>query len=237
MKSPVIYIFCFMVACNVCAQERNQEMIIDDNINLYLKAVNNYAVIYTGKEEPIYNVRTTNHQYLNTLEFRIGEFSYNGRVYRDVFLRLNQDKEELIVMNPNRTLSIIVPKDRLDYAIIDSMYILFHKPESANGLEMPEGYYVRVYNGDHEVWKRETCFLNSVIKDNNLEYFFEKRLRMYIYKDGIYYPVKSKKSVLRLFDSEKKDIKRLIKRYSLSFKNEPERSIVNVISYIDKLNK
>ena len=237
MKSPVIYIFCFMVACSVCAQEQNPEMIIDDNINSYLKAVNNYAVIYTGKEEPVYNVRTLNHPYLDTYEFRIGELSYEGRVYKDAMLRLNHDIGELIIMNPNKTLSIIVPKDRLDYAIIDSLYILYHKPVSADGMELQEGFYVRTYKGDHEIWRRETCFLNTNIKDHELEYFFEKKLRIYIYKDGVYNLVKNKGSLLNFFASKKKELKKYIKQNGLSFNKDPDMVIVYVTRYYDNLNK
>ena len=240
MERYITLMICsLLITFNMLAQNYSAVAgkINDDNISSYLGAINNHAVIYTGKEEPMYNVRTTNHPYLNTIEFKKGELSYDGRVYKDVMLRLNCNIDELTVMNPDRTLSIIVPKDRVDYAVIDSMYIIYHKPKPADRMGMSEGYYVRTYNGDCQVWKRETCFLKNVIKDYEVEYLFAKKLKIYIYKDGTYYPVKRKGSVLKLFASKRRELSKIIKQSGLSFSSNPEKVVVEATKYYDKLNK
>ena len=236
MRNFVIFIFLLLVSYNVFAQEHKTDSIIKDNINSYFNVVKSNAVIFTGKEEPVYGYKTSNHPYLNSMEFRKGELYYKGRVYPDVMLRLNHDIEEITVMNIDRSLSIIIPKNRLDYAIIDSLLILYQKPESADGLVLPEGYYVRIYNGNYQVWKRETCYLNTRIIDYVIEHFFEKNLRIYIYKDGIYNPVRSKRSVLKLFASKKKDLKKFIKQAGLNFNSSPDKAIYEVTKYYEEIN-
>ena len=236
MKRTAVYMFCFLIAYNVCAQEQNP-ITINDNVNSYFNTVKEYSVIYTGKEEPKYANSYTNHPYLNTDAFRRGLVSFDGRTYPDVLLRLNQNKEELVTMSPDNRFAIIIPRDRVDYAVIDSQLILYHKPESADGSLLPQGFYVRTYDGDCQVWKRELYFQTSKVTDYQVEYFFKENARIYIYKNGIYHPVNSKKSVLKLFDSNKKELKSYIKMSQIKFRNNPESAIVAVTKYYDELNK
>ena len=209
----------------------------DENQQAYFNSVSNHAIIYTGKIEPRYLFKILNHPYLDTDAFRKGTLSYDGVVYPDVMIRLNQNQEELIVLSPDKRFATIVPRDRVGYASIDSLYICYGKPESANGQVLPEGYYVRLHNQDCQVWKRELFLLNSNIKDMTLEYFFEKKSKYYIYKDHIYYPVNNKRSVLKLFMSKKKELRKFIRQQGLNFRNDPDRSIVAVTDYYESLNK
>lgn len=230
MKIFLTSLCCFLITCCVCAQE-------EGNIRSYLNAANNYALIYTGKEEPRYKVKILNHPYLDTEEFREGALQLDGKLYLDVMMRLNQDLEELVVLSPNRSFSVLVPKEQLDYAVIDSLFIIYHKPVSADGKILPEGYYIRMYDGKCQVWKRKTSFLNTRINDMSLEYFFENSTKMYVYKEGIYHPVSNKRSVFKLFVSKKKELKKIVKQSGLNYRENPEKALVVIAKYYDELSK
>ena len=239
MKRYIIFLCSILVAINLFAQKENTSVVVDDNITSYLTAVNEYSVIYSGKEEPIYRNYISNHPYLGTDGFRKGLVSFDGRIYPDLLLRLNQDLGELIVWTPGNR-SIMIPKDRIDYAIIESsepLLLLYHTPESADGSVLPEGFYVRLHNGESQVWKRETAALLSKIVDYQVEYYFAKRSRIYVYMNGTYYPVSSKKSLLKLFSSKKSELKNYIKQSKLNFRKDTENAIVAAAEYFDELNK
>ncbi len=237
MKIFLTFFFCFLATYHAFPQKQVDIQEVDDNVKSYLSTVKNYASIYNGKEEPRYKVKILNHPYLDTEEFRKGVLYFDGRVYSNMMMRLNQDLEELAILSPDKSYSILVPRDRVEHATIDSLFITYHKPVSADGKVLPEGYYVRMYRGECEVWKRKASFLNSKINDLVLEYFFENNTKIYIRKDGIYYPVSTKRSVLKLFASEKKELKRKIKQSGLNYKESPERAIVAITGFYDNLNK
>lgn len=232
MRIFLISMSCFLTAFCLYGQE-----LADKNVRIYIKTVHNHASIYSGKEEPRYKVKIQNHPYLDTETFRKGTLRLNGTIYPDVLMRLNQDLEELAVMSPNSHYSILIPREQLDYAQIDSLFIVYRQPVSANGRVLPKGYYIRIYDGETQVWKRKISFLNSRIHDLSLEYFFENTTRMYVYKDGIYHPVNSKKSLLKLFASQKKELKKRMKQSGLSYRENPEHTVVGVTRYYDELNK
>ena len=236
MRRNVIIICSILMTINLFAQKGDISIEIDDNINSYFTAVNELAVIFSGKEEPAYANYISNHPYLDTVGFRKGSISFDGRIYPNLLLRLNQDLEELIVWTPNNR-RIMIPREMLDYAMIESLLILYHKPESADGRILSEGFYIRTYNGENKVWKRETASLMSKIVDYQMDYYFVKRPRIYVYMDGIYYPVSSKKSILKLFSSQKSELKNFIKQHKLNFRNNTENAIIAVANYYDELNK
>ena len=237
MKNIIICILSFLITCEICAQEQNTATKIDNDVSSYFELVNVFSVIYSGKEEPKYTKLFVNHPYLNTDEFRKGLISYENRVYPDVMLRLNQEKEELIILSPDSRFSVIVPRDRLDYAIIDSLLIVYDRPESADGKTLPQGYYIRVHNGDCQVWKREKYLQLTKTKDYQMINEFEKKIWRYIYKNGIFHQVRSKKSVLKVFDTNKKELNSYIKQHGLNFRKNPEAAIVALTYYYDELNK
>ena len=237
MRKVNIYIFSFLISINICAQEQNYEAIINDNINSYLNAINNNALLYSSKIEPSYGFIIQNHPYLHKKEFMKGTISLEGRVYHNVMLRLNQEIEEIMTKPPTTNFSLLIPRDKFEYALIDSLYILYHIPESANGKLLPKGFYIRIYNGEYQVWKREIFYLTNKIDALISNYNYEKQLRIYIYKDGNYNPVKNKRSVLKLFSSKKKVLNKFIKQSGLKFSENPDKAIVAITKYYDELKK
>jgi len=237
MKIILSFAFFILSICNLCAQKQANTNIADINAKKYFNATKNHASIYSGRQEQRYMYKTTNHPYLDTEQFRTGTLSVNGCVYPDVPMRLNQDVEELVILSPNRIFSIFVPKEDLDYAIIDSLYIVYHKPVSADGKNMPEGYYVRLYNGETQVWKRKLFFLTSKVVSQMVEYMFENNTKRYILIDGTYYTVNSKRSLLKQFAPKKKELKKMLKNTGLKYRDDPEKAIVAITRYYDELNK
>jgi len=206
-----------------------KEMVIS-----FVQSAENQLIIYAGKIEPFYPNYVVGHPYLDTNEFRNGILSYDGVVYPDIMLRLNLHTGQLTVSPPHRRNNVIIPSERFDYAIIDSLYIFYNKPEK-DIPALSEGYVVRLHNGKYPVFKRERQFLNTSIKERVVEMSFNKRRSIYIYADGKYNQVNSKGALLKLFKSKKKELNQFIKQHRLNFKTSPESSIVAVTRYYETL--
>jgi len=234
MKIRLIFIYIFFAAFYLSAQRQSDIPVMNKSAELYLETVENYATIYSGRQEPKYFVKTVNHPYLDTQEFRTGTLSIDGCVYTDIPMRLNHYIDELTVISPNKYFSVIVPRENFDYAIIDSLYIVDNKLEDIEGSILQEGYFVRIYNGESEVWKRRKSVLNTRIRDNEFESYFEQHTNIYVYKDGAYFPVSNKRSVFKLFDSKKKELKRKFRQSGLTYNKDPEKAIVVIAGFYDE---
>lgn len=207
---------------------------LEQQVASYLAVAAGQSVIHSGKEESKYVASMLNHPYLYTEEYKTGTLSFDGVLYTDVMLRLNQHTEELIILSPDKRFNVIVPTDRVDYATIGPYYIFYNVPEKGIGT-LPRGYYVRLHDGKHPVLKRETCFPQTQIRDKEVEYSFALKNRLYIYKDHVYHSVYSKRSVLKLFKTKKKELKKFIKEHDLNFRGAPDSSVALVTEYYETL--
>jgi hypothetical protein len=66
---------------------------------------------------------------------------------------------------------------------------------------------------------------------------FQHTVKYYICKDDIYYPVKSKASVLKVFRSHKKELNDFIRAHRLNFRRQTEASIVAVVQQYESLSR
>lgn len=215
-------------------QDTNSGNSLQENIDAYFKAAYGNAVIYTGREEVKYPSSFLNDPYLYTKEYKEGTLTYDGVFYPDVRLRLNCHKEELVTLSPDGRYNVVLLTERVDSASIGNLFLFYNRPATGIG-ELPAGYFVRLHNGRHPVLKRETCFLQSNIKDMKVENSFAKINRLYILKDGTYKQVKSKGGVLKLFKPKKKELKRYIKDSGLNYKASPDEFVSAVTRYYETL--
>lgn len=200
----------------------------------YFSDVSDYAIIYTGKEEIKYPAYMINHPYLYTSEYKKANLSFDGVLYPNVKLRLNLHLEELVVQSEDGRFNVVVPTDCVDFATMDGNYIFYNVPQTGIK-QFSKGYYVRFHNGKYPVYKRETCFIQSVIKDMKIEASFVRKNRLYVYKDDVYHMVGSKRAVLKLFSTKKRELKRFIKEQGLNYKKTPDEFVKRVTLYYETL--
>jgi len=237
MKRPLILSFCLLIAWQAFSQIPDipsPTSTMKGGIISYLAVADNSAVIYSGKEEQTYPTNISNHPYYVSDQYQQGTLSFDGVEYHGVSMRLNVASEELIVSLPGRFFNVIVPRDRLDYAILNS-YPLFYNGYAVKENSLPEGYFLLIHKGNNSVLRRETAFLSEQITGRSLNRFFAKKVRYYIYKDGQYHSVDSKGALLKLFKNQKKELNRFIKQQNLNFRNSTEYAIVSVVEYYEKL--
>lgn len=129
-----------------------------------------------------------------------------------------------------------MPSDRVDYAEFHGYDIFYRYPDERSG-NLPEGYYLRLYEGKCTVLGKWSCILSKTIKDMKLDESFDQSVKYYIRKEGVYYTVRSKGSVLKVLKSKKKELARYIKRRKLDFKHAPEEAIVAVVRQYEQLNE
>ncbi|MCD7977447.1 MAG: hypothetical protein LUG51_09900 [Tannerellaceae bacterium] len=206
----------------------------EQQVDNYFEHVGLYSPLYSGKEQIKYATHIKNDPYLKNPGYDEGSLLFDGVFYPKVYMRLDLYRNELLVRTPDNRFNIIVPNEKVSYLTLHSYYIFYHYPDEKPG-SPPEGYYLRLYEGKHTVLERKNRGYLESIRDMKLEGEFVNRDRYYIYKDGKYYPVKSKSAVLKFFDSHKRELKQFIKQNRLNFRTDPDQAIVAVVKHYEKL--
>lgn len=236
LKTNLIVVIVFCVAVQLEAQEMPKVTgLIPDKVGVeYLNSVGDQAVIFNGKEQIAYDLNYTNHPYFLTSEYVPGDLWYNQVLYKDIPLRLDLYRDEIVTHMPGTPYNIIIEKEKATEALIGGYRVIRH--EEGLWLNVPKGnYLILLYDGHSPVVKKYLVASEQRIVDQHVEYTFRLRERFYVNKDGVCYPVSNKGSVLKLFPDKKKELAAYIKQHKLNFRKEREQSIVAVVAYYNEI--
>ena len=102
----------FLCVCALAIVTARAQDAVDD----YVSSAAGQSVIYHGKEQLKYPTSIRNHPYLKSEKYVPGDLSFEGILYKDVKMRLDLYKNELLLLSPDNRYNIVLPSDRVDYA-------------------------------------------------------------------------------------------------------------------------
>ena len=209
------------------SQERCEA--VDSAAMAYFRTVNSYSPLYYGTEYEGYP-RTTNHPYLIDDQYTKARLSYQHVIYPEVLLRLDLNRNELIVRSPGFRNIVLFPGN-VDFTEMHGKHIIYFQKDSLSGCPS-SGYYILLYSGNYTVLEKRNAQLMEKTSPGLLERYFDFTTRYYLLKDGIYYTIKNKQGLLKVLHPFKKELKRFISSHRLNFKDDAEEFLIlTVIEY------
>jgi len=152
-------------------------------------------------------------------------------------LRIDVYKNQLLTLTPNGLYHVIIQNDKLEKLHLNGYHIIYNYPPTPALINLPEGFYINLYDGSYSVWENQSCILNERIENDRLHYRFIKRNRYYVYKDDKYHLVNNKNALLKLFGSKKRDLLQFMKQEHLNFNQYPAETIVKVVIHYENLTR
>jgi hypothetical protein len=198
----------------------------------------------TFEDQILYNGRIWRNQYLNlendqflfTTEFLPGSVSINGKSFTGIVIKYDIYNDEII------TRADIPGLVQLNKEMVDSFSLSFQNKIyrfskiTDDTLSILRGYVNVLYNGKSALYRRYIKELYHMQGQTVNDKFFQKN-QLYFVNDKVVYPINSKRDLFTIFKEEKPQIREFIRKNNLEVsKREPE-SFVPVVKYIDSLIK
>lgn len=202
----------------------------------YLKEVQGYASIYRGEIEKAYSQTSyKNMPYYKTEMFVEADLFYNNREYRNVRMRYDTYKDQMLVETPENR-SMILNAEKVQKVSMYDRLILNLK--SLGESKLKAGFYFILYEGEQlSILSKETCSRRRVLSSNMEHYLFEPKTNYYVRYEGQYYPVKNKSTFIRLFPQYKKSLNKFAKDNHLNFREFREENMIVMGNYCNELIK
>ncbi len=191
--------------------------------------------LYNGFEPSSYNYQTKGHPFFLTDQMEKGSIWYDGFKYKDRLLSYNLFQNEVITMHFNNVYRFSLINEKLQsFSIGDHIFVKLDA-DSGNGSVISTGFYDRLYNGQSvSVFAQRTKSLEEHITAQNLETYFVQHNRYFIKIGGTYYLVSNKKSVLKLFGKQKKQIQDFLRKNKIKFRRDREYAMVRIAGFADQ---
>jgi hypothetical protein len=164
-----------------------------------------------------------------------GSVMYDGILYPNVQLLYDIVLEEVVVEHFNKYYKIILPKQRVTHFSLLNHTFQWINTDSLQKPVLSTGFYENLYEGKVKLLAKRTKIMEESIDAGRVEKEFIQINRFFIAKDNKYYPVKNKKSVLKVFDEHKKEIRKYFRSLRINFKEDREAAIVKMTQHYDKI--
>jgi len=205
-------------------------------ISVYAAAVGSNARLYTGSQYKEVEVHDydAGHPFFYSNDWSTGSVFYDGQHYTRVDMLYDVTLDKVIIENPYSDAKIELIQDRVAGFSMAGHHFVHLAADTSSRSNLPSGFYDVLYNNGLKVFAKRSKEIVQKIDTGLEKKNFKEKNRYFIYKKGIYFPVKSKSSLLRVLGDRKTILKREIANHKIDFNQNRESAISQVARFYDE---
>jgi hypothetical protein len=237
----LVILIAILPVCTVFGQSASSDSSFRENAiryanARYVRSTTDQARLYNGAEYVGHPPNIKGHPYIDSL-WRTGSVTYDGVDYQNI--RLLYDLVDDVVVAPHID---SVYRMKLQSIKINRFSIPNHNfvrivRDTANNIGLRTGFYDQLYDGRSKVLARRVKTIKTEYVQNTVKEEYLTENSFYIQKNGVFYPVKSKQSVLSLFADQKKTLRKYLRENRIKFAKERETAIVKLSHLYDESSR
>ena len=214
-------------------------------INFHNSVLKENIHLYNGWQDPGYNHLAIGHPYFMADSIQVGNVYYDDTYYPNVSMLYNLVNDDVIIVQYavtrdttdseyKTTLRMDLVRNKIQsFSLPGHEFMRLHADSAAIG--MPEGFYERMYNGKTKLFVKRVKLYVEEVKGNELERRYDLTTTYYIFKNGKYNNIRSKKGLLALLKDKKNELNAFIRSNKKRFKRNKELMIFETTKYYDQL--
>jgi hypothetical protein len=176
------------------------------------------------------------HQFFEQRRWLNGMVLYDGQQFDSIPMLYDLFRDEVVIRHFNGD-HVLLQTVKVDSFIIDKHH--FARLEAGKDInpQMRTGFYDIVYSGKSRTLARRTKQRQEKIVDKRVIAYYPEKTFFYVFKEGSYHPVHSKKSALELFPERKRELRKVLRENKIKYRKNRELAITTMVATYDKLAK
>jgi hypothetical protein len=227
-------------AQSIAADTAIRSAAVANAVQVYHQLVRNSTALYNGREYlEYYHTLHEGHPFFAGTQFGNGAVMYDNVLYKDVSLKYDLVKNEVLIKEPSGIFSLILFHDKIGYFTVHgTTFIRIVNDSTENAV--PTGIYQVLYNGPNATLlkKEKKTIQSNVSQLEGVKNYIESSIDYYVQTADGYHPVSSQKSILRVLADKKNELQAYIRKNKLKFrKDATEGSLLSTVTYYNSLKK
>jgi hypothetical protein len=202
----------------------------DSAANLYFAVLGNASAIYNGRVFYGYP-GIKGDAFYPSGGWQKGSVLYDGSWHHDISLMYNIHKDEVVIRHPN-SMSVCPFNERVDKFYFGEYAFVRLAPDKDNVIK--GGFYQQLSKGKVTIMVARQKKIEENIVDLAVERKFVSSNTYYALKDGHYYLVDKKSSLLNLLKDKRQSIMKQLKKEKLKYKHDPEKTIISMAEFYNQ---
>jgi hypothetical protein len=192
----------------------------------YAQALKGQMQLYDGSDYVEYVPLKEEHPYFLREDWFMGTIQYNAGLFENVPLLYNIYTDKVIAEHFYAASMIQLVSEKIDYFILDG-----HKFVQLQDPSITRGFYELLSDGKVRFYARHRKEFQESISLSEIQREFMEKHDYYIFKDGTYHSVKTKKSVLKVLGDHKKEINQYIRSSRMHFSPNRDFAIKRIVDF------
>ncbi len=202
----------------------------------YEKTTRVQSHVFEGNEYIAHDRRIKIHPFYRVDSLQTGTVAFNGVTYHNVRMLYDIVRDELAVQPPEGGLQVRLRTNKIAAFSMGPYRFIRLEGDSTSGA--PTGFYEILHNGRLRALARRIKTIHEDISSGSYKADFLQNDRFFILKEGVYHPVKTKRSLLNLFPDQAKTLRKFIRANTLKFTDERrEEAITKVTQQYEVVSK
>lgn len=210
---------------------------VQQALSLYDSATVESPHLYNGKQYYVYDSREVEHQFFLTEDWTMGSVFYDGQQFEQVPLLYDIVKDQLVARYRHGFGDVTLQSPKVRSFKLAGHDFMRVEADTGRVEGLRTGFYDQLYTGKTKVLARRRKERLPQLAETKITIEFPVKDQLYVYKDGEYRTVRSKRSVLALLPEQKRFLRRELRKQNLSFRQNREESVVAMAKRYDELNK
>ncbi|MBO9615343.1 MAG: hypothetical protein J7619_21770 [Dyadobacter sp.] len=203
-------------------------------VSLYKNATSVSQNLYNGRQYYVYDSRMEEHQFYQQRRWLNGMVLYDGQQFDSIPMLYDIFHDELVIRHFNGD-HVLLQTVKVDSFIVDNHH--FARLEAGKDInpQMRTGFYDVVYGGKSRTLVRRTKSRQEKIVEKKVIAYYPEKNFFYVFRDGRYHSVHTKKSMLELFPEQKRELRKVLRENKIKFRKNRELAIVKMVETYDNL--
>jgi hypothetical protein len=202
-----------------------------NQVKLYTDFIQGQTRLNNGSEYRDYLSHNEEHPYFGVDDWAYGTIIYDEEIYEDVPMFYDLSRDKVISEHSLNGAKLELISEKISFFTLGTHTFVRLAADEAKTIT--PGFHERLYDGKTKVYVRREKSLQQKVESNDIIYKFDEKNRIYIQKNGVYHPVKSKNSVLEVFNDRKQEIRAFMKKNGGITKSDRENAIARVAAFYD----
>ncbi|NII23979.1 hypothetical protein HB364_02730 [Pseudoflavitalea sp. X16] len=200
----------------------------------YHHYIDKQSRLYNGIEYIGYSPKIEGIPYFLENTWQRGSIVYDGIAYDTVKMMYDMVKDRVIILHFNGFYRLALFSEKVtSFSLMNHHFVRFEQ-DSLGRSPLETGFYDQLYTGPSAVLARRSKFIEETVREQ-LERKFVEQYHYYIYKDGNYHIIRTKKALFSLLKDRAREVKQYLRNQKLKFRKDKETTILQAATHYDSL--
>ena len=197
--------------------------------------VNTNALLYNGTAYLHYWNKEIGHPYFETAQFQPSEIVYKEFRYRNVLLKYDLLKKQLVTLNASKEFEMALLNENILEFIIGGHVFININNDSIQSDNPGPGFYEVLYKGKTQVIAKYYKRVEASLKAEDNYSKFVQYSFFYIKAGGAFHLVEASSDIYQLLKDQRAVLRKYSNKEKLHYSKNPDKTIVSLAIYYDSI--